>query len=224
MKGAAVVDPMRLRARSRPRAPVLEAASADGRAVDLRSAARIPPGDGRLELGYTSASLSDPEAVRFLYRLDSLDRDWVDAGHRRVAYYTNVPPGRYRFRLKACGPDDTCSDEVTSAEIELAPRFVQTWTFAVLCGVGAALVAWSGHRYRVRRLHVHEQELQQRIDEAVSRIKVLSGLLPICAWCKKVRDDGGYWSQIETYILSHTEAEFTHGICPECRESLKPRD
>src|SRR6185295_17476626 len=110
------------------------------------------------------------------------DRDWVDAGHRRVAYYTNVPPGRYRFRLKPCGPDDTCSDEVTSSEMELAPRFVQTWAFVVLCALGAALVAWTGHRYRVRRLQQHEAELQRRIDEAVSNIKVLSGLLPICAW------------------------------------------
>ena len=134
------------------RRPMLEAASADGRAVDLRGAARVPPGDGRLELGYTSASLTEPEALSFLYRLDGFDRDWVDAGHRRVAYYTNVPPGRYRFRLKACGPDGTCSDEVASAELELAPRFVQTWAFAVLCSLGAGLAAWSGHRYRVRRL------------------------------------------------------------------------
>jgi ligand-binding sensor domain-containing protein len=226
MKGAAVVDPARLRARSRPSAPVLEAVSVDGQPVDLRGAVRLPPGDGRLELGYTSASLSDPEALRFLYRLDSFDHDWVDAGHRRVAYYTNVPPGRYRFRLKACGPDDTCSDEVTSAEMELAPRFVQTWAFAVLCALSAALVAWSGHRYRVRRLHLHEEELHQRIDEAVSRIKVLSGLLPICAWCKKVRDDRGYWSQIEAYVSQHTEAAFTHGICPECQEGMRqqPRE
>jgi ligand-binding sensor domain-containing protein len=223
MKGAAVVDPSRLRARSRPPAPILEAASADGRSVDLRGAARVPPGDGRLELTYTSASLSDPEALRFLFRLDGFDRDWVDAGHRRVAYYTNLPPGRYRFRLKACGPDDTCSDEVTSAELQLAPRFVQTWAFVVLCSLGAALAAWSGHRYRVRRLHLHEEELHRRIDDAVSRIKVLSGLLPICAWCKKVRDDRGYWSQIEAYVSQRTEAEFTHGICPECQEGMRPK-
>ncbi len=60
------------------------------------------------------------------------------------------------------------------------------------------------------------------LTEALTRVKTLSGLLPICASCKKVRDDHGYWSQIETYVRTHTEAEFTHGICPECARRLYP--
>lgn len=55
-----------------------------------------------------------------------------------------------------------------------------------------------------------------------SEIKQLRGMLPICASCKKIRDDKGYWSQIETYIKKHSEAEFTHGICPECIRKLYP--
>ena len=52
-------------------------------------------------------------------------------------------------------------------------------------------------------------------------MRVLSGLLPICAWCKKIRDDNGYWNQVETYIRERSEADFSHGICPDCvaRES-----
>jgi len=53
---------------------------------------------------------------------------------------------------------------------------------------------------------------------ALEHVKTLHGLLPICAWCKRVRDDKGYWSQVETYIRAHSEADFTHGICPECLE------
>ncbi len=56
--------------------------------------------------------------------------------------------------------------------------------------------------------------------DALSRIKMLSGMLPICSYCKKIRDDKGYWSQIESYISRHSEAEFTHGMCPECAEKL----
>jgi hypothetical protein len=55
-------------------------------------------------------------------------------------------------------------------------------------------------------------ELQQTMAE----VKTLSGLLPICGSCKRVRDDGGYWNQIETYVASHTAASFSHGLCPEC--------
>jgi hypothetical protein len=49
---------------------------------------------------------------------------------------------------------------------------------------------------------------------------MLSGMLPICSYCKKIRDDQGYWSQIESYISRHSEAEFTHGMCPDCAEKL----
>jgi hypothetical protein len=52
----------------------------------------------------------------------------------------------------------------------------------------------------------------------LEHVKTLRGLLPICAWCKRIRDDSGYWSQVETYLRSHTEANFTHGICPDCLE------
>jgi len=61
-----------------------------------------------------------------------------------------------------------------------------------------------------------------QLREALSQVKTLSGLLPICASCKKIRDDKGYWNQIESYIRDHSEAEFSHGICPECVKKLYP--
>ncbi|MBI5605354.1 MAG: response regulator [Deltaproteobacteria bacterium] len=60
------------------------------------------------------------------------------------------------------------------------------------------------------------------LKEALSKIKTLSGLLPICSSCKKIRDDQGYWNQLETYIHEHSEAEFTHGLCPECIKEFFP--
>ena len=56
----------------------------------------------------------------------------------------------------------------------------------------------------------------------MARVKLLSGLLPICAGCKKIRDDQGYWEQVEAYIQSHSEATFTHGLCPDCIRKLYP--
>ncbi len=62
----------------------------------------------------------------------------------------------------------------------------------------------------------------EELREALSKIKTLSGLLPICASCRKIRDDEGYWSQIEAYVSRHTDAEFSHGICPDCAKRLYP--
>ena len=71
----------------------------------------------------------------------------------------------------------------------------------------------------------HEQErdaLIEKLQQSLAKVRQLSGLLPICASCKKIRDDKGYWNQIESYIRDHSEAEFSHGICPECSRKLYP--
>ncbi|HPO16365.1 MAG TPA: hypothetical protein PLI09_23215 [Candidatus Hydrogenedentes bacterium] len=67
------------------------------------------------------------------------------------------------------------------------------------------------------------RQTEMELKESLSQVKTLSGLLPICAACKKVRDDSGYWNQIEVYIRTHSEAEFTHSLCPECMKKLYPQ-
>jgi DNA-binding NtrC family response regulator len=63
---------------------------------------------------------------------------------------------------------------------------------------------------------IERQRLLQQVREAMEKVKTLSGLLPICSGCKKIRDDRGYWNQIETYVSAHSNASFSHGLCPEC--------
>jgi hypothetical protein len=65
-----------------------------------------------------------------------------------------------------------------------------------------------------------ERELKNRVNEAMAEIKILGGLIPICSSCKKIRDDKGYWNQLEQYIHEHSEAKFSHGVCPECAKKL----
>jgi GAF domain-containing protein len=67
------------------------------------------------------------------------------------------------------------------------------------------------------------RRVSARMAEALEKVKTLRGLLPICAWCKRIRDDQGYWSQVEAYIREHTGADFTHGICPECLDKQRPK-
>jgi len=66
------------------------------------------------------------------------------------------------------------------------------------------------------------RRLNEELKEALASVKMLSGLLPICANCKKIRDDRGYWIAVEAYIMAHTDATFSHGCCPECRQKLYP--
>lgn len=73
-----------------------------------------------------------------------------------------------------------------------------------------------------RQAEEQREKLIQELQKALSEIKTLSGLLPICASCKKIRDDKGYWNQIESYIMKHSEAEFSHGLCPDCARKLYP--
>jgi PAS domain S-box-containing protein len=73
-----------------------------------------------------------------------------------------------------------------------------------------------------KRAEEEREGLITELQNALSEVKTLSGLLPICASCKKIRDDKGYWNQIESYIREHSGAEFTHGICPECMKTLHP--
>jgi len=72
--------------------------------------------------------------------------------------------------------------------------------------------------FRMLELQAVLADRVQELEDALARVKQLQGLLPICSYCKKVRDDRNYWQQVETYIEGHSDAQFTHGICPECRE------
>lgn len=71
-----------------------------------------------------------------------------------------------------------------------------------------------------KKIELENESLIEELKEAIGEVKVLSGLLPICSHCKKVRDDKGYWNQIESYIKKHSEAEFSHSICPDCAKKL----
>ena len=79
-------------------------------------------------------------------------------------------------------------------------------------------------RYAIerKRVEVERERLVVELKEALDKINTLRGLLPICASCKKIRDDKGYWNQIETYFGEHSQAEFSHGICPDCAKVLYP--
>jgi hypothetical protein len=89
----------------------------------------------------------------------------------------------------------------------------------------AALKALARHissQLELRRQVAERDRLLEDLNEALRKIQILTGLLPICSSCKKIRDDKGYWDDVDHYIQSHSEATFTHGVCPKCLTQLYP--
>ena len=157
VKGLVMADPARIVVNTVPPNVVIEEVMADGQALPRAGLVSLPAGTRRLEIAYTALALSNPRAIRFRYRLEGFEKDWVDAGPRRTAYYTNLPPGRYRFRVRAANEDGVWSEAGASSEVILARRLYQTAWFRGLALVllGAAGVVL--HRLRVRRLEIRER-------------------------------------------------------------------
>jgi len=138
----------------------------------------IPPGRSELEFSYAALSYIAPQKMQFRYRLEGFDNDWVDAGDRRMAYYTNLKPGRYRFQVIAANVDGVWNQTGDSVSLELQPYFYQTVWFDILCGVLALAALGGGYAWRVRHLMDKQRALQKTRDlletEVASRTSELA--------------------------------------------------
>jgi transcriptional regulator with PAS, ATPase and Fis domain/ligand-binding sensor domain-containing protein len=168
IKGVAVVDPTEIN--PLPPVVVIEKVWIDQTSADPWDPAQMPPGRGNLEIHYTGLSLVAPEKVRFKYQLEGYDQEWVDAGARRVAYYTNIPPGAYRFRVRAMNNDGVWNEAGATFEFSLAPHFYQTTWFYGLVGVAVMFIGIAGHRYRLRRLVRRAEELEAKVAERTTEL------------------------------------------------------
>ncbi|HEY3938546.1 MAG TPA: response regulator, partial [Bryobacteraceae bacterium] len=165
MKGLSVVDTRRLGSNRLPPPVVIEQVVVDHKDFEPGKPVRLPPGKGQLEFQFTALSLVSSEKIRFKYMLEGFDKDWVEAGARRVAYYTNIPPGEYRFRVIACNNDGVWNTAGATASVTLLPHFYQTYFFALLCAVVAAGLFVAAFRLRMRQLRANETKLVLLVDE-----------------------------------------------------------
>ena len=117
----------------------------------------ISPGKHRVEFDYTGVSFDAPERVRFRYRLDGLDNDWLEAGTRRSAFYNYIPPGRYQFRVAACNADGAWVESKMVLALTVAPYFWQVWWVIVLAAIGALIVVAGAARV------MEKKKSQQRL-------------------------------------------------------------
>ncbi len=165
-EGVAIIDPQDL-TRNRVAPPVhVERLVADGVAVDATQPVRLRPLTRDIEIDYTALSLAEPRKVLFRYRLEGFDSGWRDAGTRRQAFYTNLRPHAYRFRVLACNNDGVWNESGATLDFDLLPAFYQTRSFLLLCAVVLIILAWGAYRLRVWQVttQLHER-FEERLKE-----------------------------------------------------------
>lgn len=197
--------------------------------------ADIPHREATLVFQVALPSYLDEGQVLLQVRLLGLEEDWR-VPETATVRYPALAGGSYRFEARALTVDGA-PGSITALEFRVRPIWWRTWWARSLAALGLLGLGTGLFRIRIAALarSKHElellvasrtEELRSRNEElstALSRVKQLSGLLPICASCKKIRDDKGYWNQLEHYFSQRSEVGFSHGICPDCATSLYPR-
>jgi ligand-binding sensor domain-containing protein len=152
IKGVIVLDPSHLDRRLTAPPVVIEDITVNGQRQEAHNIERMAPGQKNVEFRYTGLSYYVPSKITFRYKLDGFDKNWTDAGPRRDAHYTNLPPGQYVFRVTACNVDGTCDQTGSSVAFALAPEYYQRAWFVPLCAGLIGLGIWLADRLRIRRL------------------------------------------------------------------------
>jgi signal transduction histidine kinase/ligand-binding sensor domain-containing protein len=162
--GLSVFDPRHIPFNKLPPPVNIEQITADRKAFDATRGQRLPALTRDLEIDYTALSLVAPEKNRFKYKLEGYDRDWIDAGSRRQAFYTNLAPRGYTFRVKASNNSGVWNEAGASLNFSVDPAYYQTIWFQALCAAVFASLLWALYRYRVRQI---ERECNMRLEERV---------------------------------------------------------
>src|SRR5689334_5521836 len=146
-----MIDPGRLAGNSLPPPVHIEEVIADRKNYAPRSEPRLPPHTRDIEIDYTALSFVAPQKVRFRYKLEGRDGDWQEAGTRRQAFYSDLRPGEYRFRVIACNNEGVWNEEGAILTFSVRPAWYQTSWFFLLSLVAAFLTVWGLYRLRVRQ-------------------------------------------------------------------------
>jgi signal transduction histidine kinase/ligand-binding sensor domain-containing protein len=176
--GVSVVDPHYLPFNKLAPPVHIEQIIADRKSYDAAFAVggrlALPARVRDVQIDYTALSLAAPEKVLFRYKLEGLDSDWQEAGNRRQAFYTNLAPRNYRFRVMACNNSGVWNEEGASLDFAVAPAYYQTWWFRLSCVAAFVVLLWAVHQMRLRRM---AREFNMRLDERVSeRVRIAQEL------------------------------------------------
>jgi diguanylate cyclase (GGDEF)-like protein len=177
IRGVVRIDPDHLPTNPLKPPVVIEEVRVDDRVAGRAPSLSLPPGTQTLEIQYTALSLVDPANVRFRYRLEGFEEAWVEAGGRRTAYYSRLPPGGYRFRVIASNNDGVWNEEGAALTVRVEPRLHETVWFRVLVLLFFALAGPVFHRLRVRRLERQKAELERLVAARTAEVEAANAEL-----------------------------------------------
>jgi len=159
--GLAVIDPRHITSNPLPPPVWIQSVRAGGRTYPIGEKQPLPSNARNYEFQYVALSFTDPDKVRYRYRLEGFDSNWVDAEKRREAFYSNLRPGSYRFHVIACNNDGVWNETGRAVTFSIRPAFYETLWFPILCAIPIALGLWVWHRLRFARL---ARGLNQRLE------------------------------------------------------------
>lgn len=249
-KGAVVYDPsLERQPAPNPRPPHLVTFSRDGKPLSFEQGMSFRQGQQRDVFEFMLTMPHRSEDISYRTQLVGLEKEpgpWYSEGRREL---TGLPSGRYTLKVWARDYLGRISEPLDLTFRIQPPPWRSPWALGLYLAL-VAILLWVLHRVRVYLLQKRNQELErlvtlrthelatsneslqrlngehaQVIDQlrlTLSEIKTLQGLIPICMKCKKIRDDVGFWNQLESYLSKHSDARFSHGYCPDCgREALE---
>jgi signal transduction histidine kinase/ligand-binding sensor domain-containing protein/CheY-like chemotaxis protein len=169
--GLVGIDPHHRSREATPPMVNIEKMVVDGRTVSWKKQTSLPAGSERIELIFTSPSLKDPSKVRYRYRLEGFDPDWVPSGGITSAVYTRLARGKYRFRVVACNSDGIWSPQGASVEFEVQPHVYEQAWFQLLASTGILLLGVLAIRVHTRSLSRRNLELERRVAERTVQLE-----------------------------------------------------
>jgi signal transduction histidine kinase/ligand-binding sensor domain-containing protein len=161
-----MIDPAGRRQNRIPPPVYVEDVRADRKDYATGGLVRLPARSHDIEIGYAALSFSTPQKVRFRHKLEGRDQEWQDAGSRRQVFYSDLPPGHYRFRVMASNNEGVWNEAGASVDFSIAPAYYQTAWFRTGIVVAALTLVWGLYQLRVRQLaHQFDTRLQERLNE-----------------------------------------------------------
>jgi len=217
-----------------PNPPALEGFTAeDGEGRSIRAGQALGFRRSGVAFNLQLPLVEGVEDLTVTARLKGLDDRWrpVEGG---VLRFPGLPPGTYVLEARTARQDGYSGPLLSFPFTVLRPWFLRSWALALwaalLAGLAVLATLWRTWSLQRDRDHL-EGVVSLRTSElvhtnadltrALAEVKTLSGLVPICCYCKKIRDDDGFWSQLERYIQERSHAQFSHGICPDCEQKAR---
>ena len=218
--GLAIIDPRHILTNEvRPIVQIGDIALDGKNQKATEDAMRLGPGGGNVEINFQAPSFVAPERMQILYRLEGIDRDWIEVATRRSAAYANLSPGKYHFEVKAANSDGRADKDAKSLNFEILPHYYQTIWFRGLCALCLGLLVWRIYLSRVHYLIRKTQELEMIVSQRTAEVR--AALLVAEAAKEQLRDQAmrdsltGFWNRRAIF-------EILDGEMTRCQKESHP--